>query len=48
MAPADFHGIGIRIEDDVLVRENGPLVMTASCPKEVSDIEALAKKNQAC
>ena len=46
MAPTDFHGLGIRIEDDVLIRENGPLVLTSSCPKEIDDIEALAKMNQ--
>lgn len=46
MAPPEFHGLGIRIEDDVLIQANGPLVLSASCPKEISDIEELAKKNQ--
>ena len=32
-------GIGIRIEDDVLVTENGCEVLTAGVPKEVSDME---------
>ena len=32
-------GIGIRIEDDVLVTENGCEVLTAGVPNEVSDIE---------
>ncbi len=34
-------GIGIRIEDDVLVTEDGPVVLTASCPKSAEEIEAL-------
>lgn len=36
-----YRGIGIRIEDDVLITENGPDVLTAECPKEVEDIEKL-------
>jgi Xaa-Pro aminopeptidase len=40
-APAKFRGIGIRIEDDVLVTSDGYEVMTAAVPKSVADIEAL-------
>ena len=36
-----WRGIGIRIEDDVLVTEQGCEVLTASVPKTVADIEAL-------
>lgn len=36
--PAAFRGIGIRIEDDVLITENGHEVITAGIPKEVSEI----------
>jgi len=39
--PESFRGIGIRIEDDVLVTETGHEVMTAATPKSVADIEAL-------
>lgn len=40
-SPARFQGIGIRIEDDVLVENGPPTVLTASIPKEIQDIEAL-------
>lgn len=33
-------GIGIRIEDNVLLTENGYEILTASIPKEIEDIEA--------
>ncbi len=40
-APVEFRGIGIRIEDDVLVTANGYEVITAAIPKSISDLEAL-------
>lgn len=33
--PEHFRGIGIRIEDSVCVREDGPLVLTTEAVKEV-------------
>jgi Xaa-Pro aminopeptidase len=39
--PDSFRGIGIRIEDDVLVTPDGREVMTASTPKSIADVEAL-------
>lgn len=38
---AKWWGIGIRIEDDVLITETGHQVLTAGVPKELADIEAL-------
>ena len=40
-APEAFRGIGIRIEDDVLVTEDGHENLTVAIPKTVADIEAL-------
>ncbi len=39
--PAEYRGIGIRIEDDVLVTAAGNKVLTSAVPKEVADVEAL-------
>ncbi len=36
-----WRGIGIRIEDDVLVTDAGPQVLTAAAPKAPDEIEAL-------
>ncbi len=38
--PAAYQGIGVRIEDDVLVTANGHDVLTSTIPKEIDDIEA--------
>jgi len=39
--PAKFRGIGIRIEDDVVVTDGDPEVMSAGVPKQADEIEAL-------
>ena len=41
--PPELRGIGIRIEDDVLVTASGHDVLTASCPKKIEDIEAACR-----
>ncbi|ODO07430.1 xaa-Pro aminopeptidase [Cryptococcus wingfieldii CBS 7118] len=37
--PKAFHGIGIRIEDEVAFQKEGPLVLSANAPKEIADVE---------
>jgi len=39
--PEDLRGIGVRIEDDVVVTGSGCRVLTDGLPKKVDDIEAL-------
>ena len=39
-APPEFRGIGVRIEDDVVVTSGEPEVMTAACPKTIAEVEA--------
>ena len=39
--PADFRGIGIRIEDDVHVTDAGVEVLSAAAPKQIEELESL-------
>jgi len=39
--PAKYQGIGIRIEDDVLVTKDGHRVLTEAVPKEIDAVEAV-------
>ncbi|MGD8416137.1 MAG: aminopeptidase P N-terminal domain-containing protein [Pseudomonadales bacterium] len=39
--PVHFRGIGIRVEDDVLITADRPDVLTAAAPKTVAEIEAV-------
>ena len=41
--PARLAGIGVRIEDDVLVTASGCEVLTREAPKAIADIEALMR-----
>ena len=47
LVPAEFRGIGVRIEDDVLVTETGVENLTSALPRKVDEIEAWLAKHSA-
>jgi len=40
-APAELRGLGVRIEDDLIITNSELLNLTTACPKEISEIEAI-------
>jgi Xaa-Pro aminopeptidase len=38
-------GVGIRIENNILVTENGPVDLTAKIPREVEEIEGMMARD---
>lgn len=45
-APEKYKGFGVRIEDTILITENGCEILTSKTPKEIEDIEKLMKKKK--
>ncbi len=39
--PEKYRGIGIRIEDDVLITKDGHQVLTNGVPREIDDVQSL-------
>ena len=40
--PSKYAGIGIRVEDDILITRDGPVILT-NCPKEIDEIENIIR-----
>jgi Xaa-Pro aminopeptidase len=40
LVPEEFRGIGVRIEDDVLMTEQGPVNLSAQLPRTADEVEA--------
>ena len=47
LIPPEYRGIGIRIEDDVLMTENGPEWISAGIPKQIDESEARVRQQAA-
>nr|WP_245581199.1 aminopeptidase P family protein [Propionicicella superfundia] len=39
LVPAEYRGIGVRIEDDVLVTEEGPVILSHHLPRTADEVE---------
>lgn len=46
LAPVELRGLGIRIEDDVVITEGEAEILTGDVPKSVEEIEALCDRSE--
>jgi Xaa-Pro aminopeptidase len=42
--PEEYRGIGIRIEDDILVTESGAKILSNALPRHPDEVEVYMKK----
>jgi len=42
--PSKYKGIGVRIEDDILITSTGCRIMTSGVPKEIEEVESLCSQ----
>ena len=40
LVPEEFRGIGVRIEDDIVITDGDPLILSAALPRDADDVEA--------
>ena len=40
LVPEEYRGIGVRIEDDILITDGDPENLSASLPRKSEDVEA--------
>jgi Xaa-Pro aminopeptidase len=45
--PEEFRGIGVRIEDDILMTEAGPVNLSADIPRTADEVEAWIARGSA-
>jgi Xaa-Pro aminopeptidase len=43
--PEEFRGIGVRIEDDILVTESGAKILSNALPRHPDEVEAYMSRN---
>ncbi|XP_018419428.1 PREDICTED: probable Xaa-Pro aminopeptidase 3 isoform X2 [Nanorana parkeri] len=44
--PEKYRGLGIRIEDDVVITERSPIILSAECPKEIYEIQQVCGQSR--
>ncbi|NDA91078.1 MAG: M24 family metallopeptidase, partial [Alphaproteobacteria bacterium] len=42
--PEEYRGIGVRIEDDILVTESGAKILSNALPRHPDEVEAYMKR----